>query len=141
MGNSQSISKINFEDMQHVCKSQGTYMIINTLNTMEQDCLIVGTVIAQNEEGIINKYLSSNKSIQIIIYGKNCNDSKIYDKYNQLAGLGFINIFLYTGGMFEWLMLQDIYGIEEFPTTKRQLDFIKYKPNQQLNIGLLEYSR
>lgn len=140
MGNTQSISKINFEDMQYACKNPGNYMLINTLTPIEQDCLIVGTVSANSEEGLINKYLTTNKNIQIIIYGKNCNDTKIYDKYNQLSGLGFMKIFLYTGGMFEWLMLQDIYGIDDFPTTKKQLDFIKYKPCQQMNIGLLEYS-
>ena len=141
MGNTQSISKINFEDMQNVCKNPGNYMLINTLMPVEQDCLIVGTVSAHSEESLINKYLTTNKNIEIIIYGKNCNDNKIYDKYNQLSGLGFIKIFLYTGGMFEWLMLQDIYGIDDFPTTKKQLDFIKYKSSQQMNIGLLEYSR
>ena len=140
MGNTQSISKINFEDMQYACKNPGNCMLINTLTPIEQDCLIVGTVSAHSEEGLINKYLTTNKNIQIIIYGKNCNDTKIYDKYNQLSGLGFMKIFLYTGGMFEWLMLQDIYGIDDFPTTKKQLDFIKYKPSQQMNIGLLEYS-
>ena len=41
--------------------------------------------------------------------------------------------------MFEWLMLQDIYGEKEFPTTKRELDILKYKPHKVLNIQLLEY--
>jgi hypothetical protein len=36
-------------------------------------------------------------------------------------------------------MLQDIYGFNEFPTTSKQLDLLKYKPRQQLNVGLLEY--
>jgi hypothetical protein len=36
-------------------------------------------------------------------------------------------------------MLQDIYGIQEFPTTKKELDLLKYKPNKILNISLLEY--
>ena len=30
--------------------------------------------------------------------------------------------------MFEWLMLQEIYGEENFPTTTRLLDLLKYKP-------------
>jgi hypothetical protein len=41
--------------------------------------------------------------------------------------------------MFEWLLLQDIYGAAEFPTTKKELDLLKYKPSQLLNIALLEY--
>jgi hypothetical protein len=36
-------------------------------------------------------------------------------------------------------MLQDIYGEKEFPTTKKELDILKYKPNKILNIHRLEY--
>jgi hypothetical protein len=35
--------------------------------------------------------------------------------------------------------MQDIYGKELFPTTKKEVDLLKYKPNQLLNIALLEY--
>ena len=47
----------------------------------------------------------------------------------QNQGLGFQNVYLYMGGMFEWLLLQDIYGIDEFPTTNKFLDILYYKPN------------
>lgn len=140
MGTSQSIPKINFEDMQTACKTKEVYFIINTLNNGEQDCLIIGTVNAQNEEVLINKHLTINKNIQIIIYGRNSHDDKTYEKYKQLVSLGFTQIYIYPGGLFEWLMLQDIYGYDEFPTTKKQLDFLKYKASQRLNVGLLEYS-
>jgi len=142
MGNSQSsMQKINFEDMQTVCKNPEIYLLINTLNETEQTCLIIGTINAQQEEAIINKHLrgSVGKNIQIIVYGRNCNDEKIYKKYQQLLQLGFYNIFIYLGGIFEWLMLQDIYGFDEFPTTTKELDILKYKPSQKLNVGLLEY--
>jgi hypothetical protein len=56
-----------------------------------------------------------------------------------LLALGFYNIFIYSGGMFEWLILQDIYGDKEFPTTSKQLDFLKFKPNKKLNICLIDY--
>ena len=36
-------------------------------------------------------------------------------------------------------MLQDIYGIDEFQTTKQELDILKYKPHKVLNVQLLEY--
>jgi hypothetical protein len=36
-------------------------------------------------------------------------------------------------------MLQDIYGEKEFPTTTKELNILKYKPNKVLNIPLLEY--
>jgi hypothetical protein len=139
MGNTQSMKKINYEDMQTVVKNPEVYLIINTLSPSEQKCLIVNTTVAEEEELIINKYMKENKSIRIIVYGKNCNDETIQKKYQQLLTLGFYNIFVYTGGMFEWLLLQDIYGKDLFPTTKKELDLLKYKPSQLLNIALLEY--
>ena len=92
----------------------------------------------QKEEILMNRYLNSNKNIRIIIYGRNSNDETIYKKYNQLINLGFTNVYLYLGGLFEWLLLQDIYGFDDFPTTSRQLDILKYKPNQKLNISYIE---
>ena len=139
MGNTQSMKKINYEDMQTVVTNPEVYLIINTMPQADQKCLIVNTTNAEEEEILINKYMKENKAIRIIIYGKNCNDESIQKKYQQLLSLGFYNIFIYTGGMFEWLMLQDIYGREMFPTTKKEQDLLKYKSNQLLNIALLEY--
>ena len=138
MGNSQSIQKINFEDMQTAYKNPEVYLLMNTLPLSEQICLILNTLTPQKEETLMNHYLNSNKNIRIIIYGRNSNDETIYKKYNQLINLGFTNVYLYLGGIFEWLMLQDIYGFDDFPTTSRQLDILKYKPNQKLNISYIE---
>jgi hypothetical protein len=138
MGNSQSIQKINYEDMQTVIKSPEIYLLINTLPIKDQGCLIVNTVSIDKEEAIINKYMRENRNIRIIIYGQNCNDETIHKKYQQLLSLGFYNVFAYVGGLFEWLMLQDIYGKEMFPTTKKELDLLKFKPQPILNICLLE---
>ena len=139
MGNTQPMKKINYEDMQTVIKNPEIYLIINTLNPNEQQCLIINTTSVNDEEMLINKFIKENKSIRIIIYGKNCNDESIDKKYQQLYSLGFYNIFVYLGGMFEWLMLQDIYGKDLFPTTTKEVDLLKYKSHQLLNIGLLEY--
>lgn len=141
MGNSQSSSiKINYEDIQYILKNPENHILINTLSSSEQNCLIINTININNEEATINNCIKrGNKDIKIIIYGKNSNDDKIYNKYNQLTSLGFYNVFIYTGGIFEWLMLQDIYGEKDFPTTKKELDILKYKPNKVLNIPLLEY--
>jgi hypothetical protein len=138
MGNSQSIQKINFEDVQTVYKNPEIYLLINTLSVSEQNCLILNTLSPQQEETLMNRYLNNNKNIRIIIYGRNSSDETIYKKYNQLVNLGFINVHLYLGGIFEWLMLQDIYGFDDFPTTSRQLDILKYKPSQKLNISYIE---
>jgi len=140
MGNNPSIQKISFEDVQYILKNHESHLLINTLNDSEQECLIPYTISALNEEKTINEYLQKHfKNIKIIIYGKNANDEKIYKKYNQLTSLGFYNVYLYCGGLFEWLLLQDIYGTIEFPTTKKELDILKYKPNRILNMSLLEY--
>lgn len=140
MGNTSSMNKINFEDVQYSLNEKETILIINTLSENEQDCLIPKTITPEKEINIINNLLKNgNKNIKIIIYGKNCNDDNIYKKYNQLQSLGFYNIYLYVGGLFEWLMLQDIYGAKEFPTSKTELDILRFKPQKKLNIHLLEY--
>ena len=101
-----------------------------------QSCLIQNTIPIQEEEEIINGILKNKYSndITIIIYGVNSNDENIYSKYDQLVKLGIKNVFIYTGGMFEWLLLQDIYGRDLFPTTSRELDLLKYKSRKQLNV-------
>jgi hypothetical protein len=138
MGNSQSFQKIGFEDIQIVIKNHETYLLINTLLESEQNCLIVNTVPISQEETLINKYIASNKRIRIVIYGKHNLDDTVVKKNQQLLNLGFSNIFIYVGGLFEWLILQDIYGKDEFPTTSKQLDLLKYKPRSVLNIQMLE---
>uniref|UniRef100_A0A6C0BAL1 Rhodanese domain-containing protein n=1 Tax=viral metagenome TaxID=1070528 RepID=A0A6C0BAL1_9ZZZZ len=139
MGNSQSIPKINFEDVQMASKHPELYLLINTLAIYEQDCLIINSIHASQEEVVINKHLKLKNNVPIIIYGKNSNDDALYRKYQQLLQLGFSNVYLYLGGLFEWLLLQDIYGAIDFPTTSQQLDILKYKPNQRLHVGLIDY--
>ena len=136
MGNKVSIKKIGFEDIQFVIKhKKRNYVLINTLTITDQTCLIPGTIAIKDEETIINKYL--NKNIYIIIYGKNANDESIFKKYEQLLTLGFSSVFVYTGGLFEWLLLQDIYGKDEFPTTSDELDILKYRAESVLQNRLL----
>ena len=140
MGNASSMNKINFEDIQYSLDKKEAFLIINTLSENEQDCLIPNTISPEKEISIINNLIRiGNKNIKIIIYGKNCNDDKIYKKYDQLQSLGFYNIYVYVGGLFEWLMLQDIYGEREFPTSKKELDILKFKPQKKMDIHLLEY--
>ena len=147
MGSNYSKNKINYEDVQHACnnalnnKNIGKkYAIINTMDKTWQSCLIQNTIHIQEEEEMINGILNSKHSnsnsndITVIVYGTNSNDETIYSKYEQLVKLGIKNVFIYTGGMFEWLLLQDIYGRDLFPTTSRELDILKYKPRKQLNV-------
>lgn len=141
MGNSHSSNnKINYEDMQHIVKHPEQHILINTLSENEQYCLIPNTLTITQEEVFINKLIQSgNSEIKIIIYGKNCNDDKLYKKQQQLTSLGFYNVYIYLGGLFEWLCLQDIYGADDFPTTQKELDLLKYKSTKTLNVHLIEY--
>lgn len=126
--------KINFEDVQNAIKNTHRYLMINTLLNGEQNCLIKNTLPYELEEKTVNELLSSYdlSSKHIIIYGKNTNDETVETKYKQLNSLGFSNVYMYMGGMFEWLLLQDIYGMDEFPTTTKVLDILKFRPNRIL---------
>ena len=137
MGNSLKINSINFEDMQEsIIKNK---IIINTLNTDKQTCLIKNTLSIDNEVNVINKLMTEgNYDVTLIIYGENSCDNNIYDKYKQLFGLGFVNIYIYIGGLFEWLLLQDIYGDDLFPTTSKINDHLSYKGNKKINIKLIK---
>jgi len=141
MGNKQSIKKLNYEDIQVAISNSEQYVLINTLPPNEQDCLIFNTVNIKNEEKIINIHLNNtHKTCNIIVYGKNSNDESVYNKYNQLLLMGFNNVYVYLGGLFEWLLLQDIYGTINFPSTNEELDLLKFKPdNNFINKPLLKY--
>lgn len=128
-----SYKKINFEDVQYAIKNINQYIIINTLPNTQQDCLIKNTLAYENEESVINELLINYEfNKKIIIYGKNSNDETAETKYSQMRTLGFSEIYLYSGGLFEWMLLQDIYGNTEFPTTKRVLDILKYKGTRKI---------
>lgn len=129
MGLNQSIHKLNFLDMQKIINNttMNKFLIINTLEINNQVCLIKNTLSPSQEIEEISRFLKEDKNINIVIYGENNQDSKVIDKYNQLYKLGFTNLYVYIGGLFEWLLLQDIYGHEEFPTTSKIIDILKYK--------------
>jgi len=152
MGNSiSSIRNINFEDMQFAINEKDNKnqmydyndhnqktLIINTLDAYQQHCLIVGTLNIEMEIEILNIQLKKNNDVCIIIYGMNATDKTCITKYEQLLKLGFWNVYIYTGGLFEWLLLQDVYGNELFPTTSTKVDLLKYKGRRQLNMKMLE---
>lgn len=138
MGSQQSLQKCNFDDIQYIIKNKNG-ILINTLNKNEQNCLIQSTISCDIEENIINSLIKKDKSENIILYGMNCNDNSVIKKYEQLIQFGFTNVYIYSGGLFEWLCLQDIYGSDEFPTTKKELDLLKYKPKSIFYTKLLTY--
>lgn len=126
-------TNIGFEDVKTTIKPQH-YTLINTLSIAEQDCLIQGTLPFDKEETVINQWIENNKTdINIILYGKHSADESVQKKRKQLVSLGFTKVYIYGGGLFEWLLLQDIYGKDEFPTTSPCSDPLKYRPAPILN--------
>jgi len=121
---------IGFEDVKHAIR-QGSqqHLLINTLSLGEQECLISETLSYDKEEMVINKILEQSSIVEfrVIVYGKNSVDESAKTKANQLNRLGFKHVFIYSGGLFEWLLLQDIYGTTEFPTTAVCKDLLKYR--------------
>ena len=138
MGNTVSCKKVNYEDLQECILNKDRFIMINTLSKDQQNCLIKNTVHINKEEQIINDTLQKYREINIIVYGKNSNDETIYKKYKQLQELGLRNIYVYPGGLFEWLLLQDIYGNDTFPTTTQELDILKFKPAKAINSLMLD---
>ena len=116
------------------------HILINTMESNLQQCLIKSTLSIVNEDTVLNQIIDKSqfKEVIIIIYGCNAVDISVDKKYKQLIDLGFPNVYIYNGGMFEWLLLQDIYGQDNFPTTSCDLDILKYKPRSKLNMPLLE---
>ena len=129
---------VGFEAVEkEITTSSSSVFIINTLPLEQQDCLIRGTLTAEQEERAINdaltKYVPNAPPFQCIIYGANCCDLSPDKKRKQLLGLGFglKEIKIYRGGMFEWMLLQDIYGDAKFATTKRELNLLKYRASRR----------
>jgi hypothetical protein len=123
---SNKIKNIGFEDMKYAIKTNK--LIINTLNISEQNCLIYGTLLYDKEEQIINNLIEiGDKDHTIIVYGKHSSDESPQKKYNQLIKYGFKQVYIYNGGLFEWLLLQDIYSSQEFPTTSVCKDILMYR--------------
>lgn len=136
MGSNQSLQKINYEDVQRASKGDG-FTIISTLPPTRQGCLITGTVQCGQEEALLNDMMKTSQATKIIVYGLNCNDDTIYGKYDHLRKCGFSSVYLYVGGLFEWLCLQDIFGNELFGTTEAEDDLLKYQPASCLRQRLL----
>jgi hypothetical protein len=137
MGNQVSlVPKVSYEDIQMVVYRnshiQHSTLLINTLPQSLQHCLIKTTVDIRFEERIVNALIHKKSDIMIIVYGKNSNDITILHKYDQLVKLGFTNVHIYTGGIFEWMLLHEIYGKDLFKITKYEIDILRYRPKSVL---------
>jgi hypothetical protein len=113
MGVSASTSLVNYETVKQ------TNVVLIHIMEESQRLLIAGSLTALMETERINDLMSNHEyETKIIVYGKNNHDyDSLLNKQKQLKSLGFKNVYIYLGGMFEWLLLQDVYGVKEFPTT------------------------
>jgi hypothetical protein len=126
---------IGFDDVLHCIRNPAKYAIIHTMPSGEKS-LIRTTLEATEEEVFINDYLSKYVDTQktIILYGRNCCDDSPRQKRAQLLSLGINDVYVYVGGLFEWALLQDIYGVTEFPTTNPITDLLVYRPKSRIDV-------
>ena len=122
MGNTVQATA-NYDDVR-----QSQCLLIHTME--DESILIDRTLTIEKETAKINSLLADhNYDIHIIIYGKNVDDYEtLVQKRVQLLKLGFRNVWFYPGGLFEWILLRDVFGTRQFPTTADAKDLIKYRP-------------
>jgi len=116
MGTTQSSSTFaNYSKIQNAIHTGKT--VIHTMNVADELILIKGTLLSHQEVNRINMWLSNDDfNNEIYIYGySNADYNKLLQRQKQLNGLGFKNVYIYFGGMFEWLLLRDVFGADEFP--------------------------
>lgn len=121
---------ISFEDVKIAIQNPTKYIILNTLPDKEQNILILNTIPSSEEEQLMNSLISDGSFMDkiFIIYGKNSTEmDKLQALYKKLQGLGIYDIQIYYGGLFEWVLLQEIYGEKEFPTTNKVKDILQYR--------------
>ena len=125
---------VGFEDVKHAIRSGPAKFIL--INTFDQDVIVQGTVSSDREEIVINAQLTdyTKPDVPIIVYGRNSSDDSVDRKEKQLRALGIEDIYIYRGGMFEWLLLGDVFGLDEFPIVRRGIvgvDILKYAPGSR----------
>jgi hypothetical protein len=135
MGNTGSTTQItaNYEDIQRGLSIKNGILI----HTMDDEAILIsGTTSILNETQRINTLLNDREyDTNIIIYGKNTDDyESLAKKRTQLLTLGFRNVWIYPGGIFEWVLLQDVFGRTQFPTTTTVNDIIKSRPKSVIYI-------
>jgi hypothetical protein len=134
-------NEIGFEDILTAIKEQERYIMLNTLSHNEQTVLIKSTIPSKDEETLINQIIDNQQmnNKTIIVYGKNACDKESENKYKKLKNCGFSNLAIYRGGLFEWLLLQEVYGFSNFPTSSKEIDILKYRPQKTFLKHLITY--
>uniref|UniRef100_A0A6C0B736 Rhodanese domain-containing protein n=1 Tax=viral metagenome TaxID=1070528 RepID=A0A6C0B736_9ZZZZ len=127
MGNTTQATA-NYDDIRH-----SQCILIHIME--DESILIERTILIEKETIKINSLLAENNyDTHIIVYGKNVDDYELLvQKRNQLLKLGFRNVWFYPGGLFEWILLRDVFGTRQFSTTADAKDLIKYRPKSGFN--------
>jgi hypothetical protein len=125
MGIMYSLPSYNYNELQTRMKEN--VILINTMSASRQECLIKNTLKINVETEQINKLLKTNKKQEIVVYGVHHTDISVIHKYNQLKKLGFKSVYIYYGGMYEWLLLQEVFGSNNFQTDGFIKDIVEYK--------------
>ena len=119
-----SAVRVGFHDVLHVTSrialGDSYTILLNTLPSNQQQYLVRGTIACEREETYMNELIkggvASLDKYTIILYGKHGTDETPISKRTQLMNLGFTRVYVYAGGLFEWSLLQEVYGTEHFPT-------------------------
>jgi hypothetical protein len=120
-GSSLNVQRATFDEVR-----EGKGLLISVLDETDQRVLVKGTVPCGDEVGEVERAIREKQPI--VIYGKNAHDDKIWLKYKQLTKLGG-SARVYVGGLFEWLLLHEVYGSDAFPlTTPEMVDLYQYRP-------------
>jgi hypothetical protein len=132
--------KVGFDDVKKAIDFSEKFLLINTLPITEQSVLIRTTLPYEQEESRINEILKNYNTTNytIIVYGKHAVDDSVEKKYDQLKYLGFSHVYVYSGGLFEWLLLQDIFDVSNFPTTNPpSKNLLQYRPSSVITSAKL----
>jgi hypothetical protein len=130
MGAGPSVERVTYEEVQRAQRDRAA-LVVSTLLASEQGCLVLGTLAPAMEEQRLNACLKQGEARRsVVVYGRNALDPAPEKKCRQLMGLGFTNVRLYAGGLFEWALLQDIYGTDMFGTTSPCADPLRFKDGE-----------
>ena len=137
-----SAVRVGFHDVLHVtsriARGDSYTILLNTLPSNQQQYLIRGTIACEREETYMNELIkggaTSLDKYTVILYGKHGTDETPVGKRTQLMNLGFTRVYVYAGGLFEWALLQEVYGVEHFPTQGTPpRDLLHYAAPQRLS--------
>jgi len=132
------VSNIGFDDILVALKDKTRYIFISTMPVDMQNALIPNTIPCSDEATTINRIMDEFNTAKytLIVYGKNACDTDPSKKYEQLWNLGFSDIHIFPGGMFEYILLNDMYGEKLFPISGSNgtgspvvtVDIMTYRP-------------